>query len=300
MATPPRGRRPLPPPDKVSFDYRTEILQRQDAARERRRFLIDPQLPTMAKEVAIHCPKVHLTFTLQFLTLCGYATVLDVVAREVLRDRAAFNAYLQEFDSYIGAASDTINARLAQYEAAAKQHMTANRRPYVCNVDIAGRRGLQILALYEGTDRLLRHAQYLELMDEIDNRELVGLERKSIKTLRNAFTRMRRVLLKVKKKIKEDRDEYARRQAARAASGPLPADRAEEVDIVMSEPAGTDPVAPVIVSAPVMERDLSHHVDEIDRLLALGGDEGDDDEEEEVSVEDRPRTVVRTRRVAAE
>jgi hypothetical protein len=297
----------LPPINKVSFDYRTELISRKDAARERRKFLIDPQLPTITKQVEIHCPKVHLTFTLQFLALCGYATLLDVVAREVLRDRAAFNAYLQEFDSYIAQAADAINGRLAEYEVAAKQQMTANRRPYTCSVDIAGRRGLQLLTLYEGTDRLLRHAQYLEFMDKIENRQLVTLEQKSIKTLRTAFSRMRRVILSVKQKIKADREEYGRRLAAQSAESALvdaPDRNRDDIEIVLAKPQDAGPVVPVVVSEDADVGDLSRHLEEIDRLLAMGGGETDlaehSAEEDAPADEDRPRTVVRTRRVAAE
>ena len=297
MANPPRVRRPAPPPESVSFDYRTEILQRKASARERRKFLIDPQLPTIAKEVEIHCPKVYLTFTLQFLALCGYATVLDVVARELLRDRAAFNAYLQEFDSYIARASDKINERLAVYEAMAKQQMTANRRPQRSSVEIAGRRGLQILSLYEATDRLLRHAQYLEVMDEIENARLINLEMASIKTLRNAFRSMRGVILRVKAKIQDERLEYRRQQAelseGSAAEG-RPAPGGDEIDIVTAERDQTAADLPVMVSASDEDRDASLHLEAIERVLAMGGDE------DELPDADQPRTVVRTRRVAAE
>lgn len=214
------------PDEKLPFDHRKELQQTRAASKAKRQSFINPNLPAIATQVELHCPKIQLVYVKWFSAICDRATFLDHVARHQLRDASKFNAYLQEFDGYLERITRKPRGSLVHWETVSRGMITSAPEPYREEVMISGPRGAQLLRAFEAADKALRHLQFLTIMEEVEAKVVMKEQDALVQNFENMATKMRGVVLRCKTAISNERKKA--RAKARAAREKAEAESAAE------------------------------------------------------------------------
>lgn len=208
--------------DRLPFDLRTEIDQFEAYRDLKGKHFLRPQLPVVTIQTELHCPAIHQQFVRWFETTQTYAIFLDLVARHWIRSRVDYNGYLMRFDEHISTLSARILENLTKYETLSNAQLTKHRNPYIVDVEISGPRGKQLLDSFASADRLLRHAQFMAIMGELDGNALRGLEDETVRALNRTSQSLRSIVIEAKQRVttarakaSSDRDAQRRRDMER-------------------------------------------------------------------------------------
>jgi len=185
---------------RLPFDHRQEIEQRRKARKVRSEALIQPALPTLPVNVELHCPDIYFLYTKWFESLSARAMYLDVVARQRLTSRTAFNKYLQEFDGYISEMTSRITEKLVKYEVLAKGQTTRHRKPYKEVAEVSGNRGNQLIQVFVTADNALRHLQFLACHEAMYQTKL----EKELSDITNTINRLSKSMSAVVRRAKAE------------------------------------------------------------------------------------------------
>ncbi|PZQ48832.1 MAG: hypothetical protein DI556_13535 [Rhodovulum sulfidophilum] len=255
-------------PDRLPFDLRTEIDQFEAYRDLKGKHFLRPQLPTITIEAELHCPAIHQQFVRWFETTQTYAVFLDLVARHWIRARADYNAYLIKFDEHIAHLSAKISEDLSQYEMLSNAQLTRHRNPYKVDVEISGPRGKQILDCFLSADRLLRHAQFMAIMGDLDGNVLRKLEEDTQRSLNRTSMSLRAVVIEAKQRVttarakaSSDRDAQRRHDVARRSERRR--ERQSEVAVTTTAELPPDIAVPVLHDgSPELAGEIAEEVSE--------------------------------------
>lgn len=176
-------------------DYQAEIKGRRKRKRHQQEHRLNPSLPTLTIDTEIHCTEVEALFVDWFEACSQYAIAIDEVARERLKDKQAYNHYLQQFDEALDELLKYSTDTLSLMETRSNASYTTNEDPWRHSVKLAGPRGRQLLDAFKNADMALRYLQFMLIMGDISENESNGIKN----GIRKTFNRLVRAMKKVKR-----------------------------------------------------------------------------------------------------
>lgn len=175
-------------------DRQAEIKGAREVGKARKRHVYRPQIPAAIEAVEFHTAEVQQIYVQHFAACNEYAIAIDFVARERLREVAAYNAYLQEFDDAIETLTEKMRSLYGTYEEQSNGGMTTSQTPQRLEAMIQSRRTYQLLQQFRQADAIIRMIQFLSYFGNLDDRRA----RRDITQVSAALNRCAKMLRKVK------------------------------------------------------------------------------------------------------
>lgn len=200
-------------------DYVAEIKGRRKEIDHTHSHMLRPIVPMLLVKAEFHCPEFQRFYVGSFETVNEYAIAMDVVARNRLEDRAAYEKYMKQMDNLIEVLFNYAKKRSKQYEKASNGGVTDSQSPMIVDAKLQSPISKRFLDCLTLLDSAARHASFMTIFGSIDREEYA----KFIKNAENETTKTIRAIQKLKRqcfdKIRAEAQQASTKMKSEAQNG---------------------------------------------------------------------------------